>query len=177
MSETSNTHNSNNQDTKKSQKKPSEIPKTLGFIIAFAGVFFLVASLFSLLTLLVLQASSSDSESLSPDEVYATILTITTILTTLAAIYIGVKLIKQLDIGRKLFNIFTVIIIALAWGKYIYQQNEIAKRFANKPAELVANAMQIELSSALTVFILPAVLILVVLLLNIKSSKDALSTS
>ncbi len=176
MSETSNTHNSSKQHTNKSQKKPSEIPKTLGFIIAFAGVFFLIASLFSLLTLFVLQATSGDSESLSSDEMYATILTITTILTTLSAIYIGVKLIKQLDSGRKLFNIFTVIIIALAWGKYAYQQNEIAISFANMPAELVANAMQIELSSALTVFILPAILLLVVLLLNIRRSKDALNT-
>ena len=175
MNEASNTYNSNKKHTNKNQKKPSEIPKTLGFIIAFAGVFFLVASLFSLLTLVVLQATSGDSESLSPDEMYAVILTITTILTTLSAIYIGVKLIKQLDIGRKLFNIFTVIIIALAWGKYAYQQNEIAKSFANKPAELVANAMQIELSSALTVFILPAILLFVVLLLNIRSSKDSLS--
>lgn len=176
MSETNSTHDSNKLHTNNNQKKPSEIPKTLGFIITFAGVFFLVASLFSLITLFVLQASSGDSESLSPDELYATILTITTILTTLSAIYIGVKLIRQLDIGRKLFNIFTVIIIALAWGKYVYQQNEIAKSFANMPAELIANAVQIELSSALTVFILPAILIAVMLLLNIRSSKDSLSS-
>lgn len=153
---------------------PSEIPRTLGFIIAFAGIFFLVASLFSLLTLVVLRASSGDSESLSSEEIYASIKTYTTILTTLSAIYIGYKLIKQLDIGRKLFNVFTVIVIALAWGKYAYQQNEITKSFANVPVELAANLKQIELSSAMTVFILPAVLIIVVFLLNIKRSKAAL---
>lgn len=174
MSKTRNIDNSSNKDSSQQPKKYSEIPKTLGFIIAFAGVFFLVASLFSLITLLVLQASSGDSDSLSSKEMYAAILTITTVLTTLTAIYIGVKLIKQLDIGRKLFNIFTVIVIALAWGKYVYQQNEITKSFANMPAELAANAKQIELSSALTVFVLPAILIFVVLLLNIKSSKASL---
>jgi hypothetical protein len=167
MSGTSNTHNEN-------QEQPSDIPKTLGFIIASAGIFFLVASLFSLLTLFVLQATSGDSESFSAKEMYATILTISAILTSLAAIYIGIKLIKQLDIGRKLFNIYTVIVIALAWGKFTYQQNEIAKSFANMPAELAANAKQIELSDALTVFILPLLLIVVMLLLNLKRSKQSL---
>ena len=93
MSETSNTHNSNKPDTNENQEKRSELPKTLGFIIAFSGIFFLVASFFSLLTLIVLQATSGDSESFSSKEMYAAILTITTILTTLASIYIGIKLI------------------------------------------------------------------------------------
>ena len=118
MSETSNTHNASNPDANEEQKKRSELPKTLGFIITFAGIFFLVASFFSLLTLFVLQVSSGDSESLSAKEIYASILTISTILTSLAAIYIGIKLIKYLDIGRKLFNIYTVVVIALAWSKY-----------------------------------------------------------
>jgi hypothetical protein len=67
-----------------------------------------------------------------------------------------------------------VVVIALAWGKYAYQQNEIAKSFANMPAELIENAKQIELSSAMTVFILPAILITILLLLNIRSSKASL---
>ena len=174
MSETSNTHNDSNPDANEEQKKRSELPKTLGFIITFAGIFFLVASLFSLLTLFVLQASSGDSESLSTKEIYAVILTISTILTSLAAIYIGIKLIKHLDIGRKLFNIYTVVVIALAWGKYTYQQNEIAKSFANIPPELAAASKGIELSDALTVFILPLILIVTALLLNLGRSKDSL---
>lgn len=112
-------------------------------------------------------------ESLSAKEIYASISTISTILTSLAAIYIGIKLIKYLDIGRKLFNIYTVVVIALAWGKYIYQQNEIAKSFANMPP-LAAASKGIELSDALTVFILPLILIVVVLLLNLGRSKDSL---
>lgn len=156
------------------QKKRSEIPRTLGFIIAFIGVFFLVASLFSMLTILVLQAASNDSGPMSSRDIYATVLAITSILTSLGAIYIGFKLIKNLDIGRKLFNIYMLIVIALAWGKFTYKQNEIAKSFANMPAELAANAKQIELSDALTVFILPAILILIALLLNMKRSKDSL---
>lgn len=167
----SSTSDSNTDNT---LKKHSDIPRTLGFIITFVGVFFLVASFFSLLTILVLQASSNDTGPMSSRDIYATVLSITSILTSLGAIYIGFKLIKKLDIGRKLFNIYMLIVIALAWGKFTYKQNEIAKSFSNMPAELAANAKQIELGDALTVFILPAILILVALLLNMRRSKDSL---
>lgn len=156
------------------KNKRSEMPKTLGFIITFAGIFFFIASFFSLLTLFVLQTSSGDADSFSPKEIYALILSITTILTTLAAIYIGIKLIKQLDSGRKLFMIFTVVVIALSWLKFAYQRNEILTRFAHLPADAVANVKQAELDGTLTVFILPILLVVIVLLLNTKRAKSAL---
>lgn len=173
MSDTSNTNPSEPVVADK-QKQRSELPRTLGFIITFVGVFFFVASFFSLLTILVLQAASSESGPMSARDIYATVLSITSILTSLGAIYIGFKLIKNLDIGRKIFNIFSLIVIAMAWGKYTYQQNEIAKSYANIPAELAAQSKGIELSDALTVFILPLILIVVALLLNLRRSKNAL---
>ncbi len=165
----------NNSDTDKTLKTQSEIPRTLGFLIAFIGVFFLVATLFSLLTIVVLQASTGDSGPLSSKDKYTIALTITSLLTALGALYIGIKLIKKLDSGRKLFNIFGLIVIALAWAKFMYKQNAIEKSFANMPAELAANAKQIELGDTMTIFILPAILIVVALLLNLRRSKDSLS--
>jgi hypothetical protein len=68
-----------------------------------------------------------------------------------------------------------VVVITLAWGKYTYQQNEIAKSFANIPSELAAASKGLELSDTLTVFILPLILIVVALLLNLGRSKNSLS--
>ena len=153
--------------TVETQKKLSDLARTLGFFITFVGIFFLVASSFSLITLLVLQATDG-AGSMPAEEKYALFLTITSILISIAAFIIGIKLIKQQDIGRKLFNGFTVIVIALAWGKYTYKQNEIAKSYANIPAELAAQSRGIELGDAMTVFILPFILIVVALLLNFR---------
>ena len=164
-----------NYMTVETQKKLSDLARTLGFIIAFAGVFFLVISLFSLLTLLVLQTTGG-SGPIPAEEKYALFLTISSILISIAAFIIGIKLIKQQDIGRKLFNAFTVIVIALAWGKYTYKQNEIAKSYANIPAELAAQSKGIELGDAMTVFILPFILIIVALLLNLKG-REKVKTS
>jgi len=164
----------NDLETKKGLSKSSEIPRTLGFLIAFVGVFFLVATVFSLITIVVLQAASGDSGPLSSKDKYTIALSITSLLTALGALYIGIKLIKKLDIGRKLFNIFGLIVIALAWAKFMYKQNSIEKSFANMPAELAANAKQIELGDTMTVFILPAILIVVALLLNLRRSRASL---
>ena len=153
--------------TDETQNKLSDLARTLGFLITFAGVFFLIASSFSLITLLVLQATG-DSGSMSAEEKYTLFLTISSFLISITAFIIGIKLIKQQDIGRKLFNGFTVIVIALAWGKYTYKQNEIAKSYANIPAELAAQSRGIELGDALVVFILPFILIVVALLLNFR---------
>ncbi len=155
--------------TIKTQKKLSDLARTLGFLITFFGIFFLIASSFSLITLLVLQATDG-AGSMPAEEKYALFLTISSILISIAAFIIGIKLIKQKDIGRKLFNGFTVIVIviALAWGKYTYKKNEIAKSYANIPAELAAQSRGIELGDALTVFILPFILIVIALLLNFR---------
>lgn len=166
--------NTSNIDANKPSKAPSEIPRTLGFLIAFVGVFFLVATVFSLITITVLQVSSGDSGPLSSKDKYTIALSITSLLTALGALYIGIKLIKNLDIGRKLFNIFGLIVIALAWAKFMYKQNAIEKSFANMPAELAANAKQIELGDTLTIFILPAIIIVVALILNLRRSRASL---
>lgn len=152
--------------------KPSVIPSTLGFLIALFGTFFLVATFFSLITIFVLRVT--DEGAMSESEKYAMILTVSSFLTALGALYIGIKLIKRQDVGRKLFNIFSLIVIALAWLKFTYKQNKIAESYANIPKELAANAKQIELSDTLTIFILPILLLVVALLLNLKRSRAAL---
>ena len=166
--------NSRASESKPTLKKHSEIPRTLGFLIAFVGVFFLVATVFSLITIVVLQAVSGDTGPLSSKDKYTIALSITSLLTALGALYIGIKLIKKLDSGRKLFNIFGLIVIALAWVKFMYKQNAIEKSFANMPAELAANAKQIELGDTLTIFILPVILIVIALLLNLPRSRASL---
>lgn len=166
--------NDNRPEINTPKKPQSEIPRTLGFLIAFAGVFFIVATVFSLITIIVLQSTSGDSGPLSSKDKYTIALTVTSFLTALGALYIGIQLIKKLDIGRKLFNIFGLIVIALAWAKFMYKQNAIERSFANMPAELAKNAKQIELSDTLTIFILPAILIIVALLLNLPRSKNSL---
>lgn len=157
---------------------PNETPvvengsyRTLGFIIGFFGIYFLVIGLFSLLAITVLQNSDIASDTMAEKDIYSLILTITSIFISLAAIFIGYKLIKKLDIGRKLFNGLTVASIVISIAQYTYNQNVIAKSFANMPAELAAAARGSESAASQMVFIFPAVLVVLAIVLNFHKIK------
>ena len=145
--------------------------RTLGFIIGFFGIYFLVIGLFSILAFTVLHNSSAGPESMPEKDVYALIITITSILISLSAMFIGYKLIKRLDSGRKLFNILTIASILISVAQYTYSQNLIAKSFANMPPELAAAARGSESAASQLVFILPAVLVVLALILNFAKIK------
>ena len=156
------------------QKEVSEIPKVLGFIIGFAGIYFLIISLFTLLSVLVIEGASNDSDSMSADTFYTLTLTITSILISATAVLIGIRLIKYLDSGRKLFNIFTIAVTLIYSLNFLYKKNIIDKSFANIPAELAASVKGGELSGLLVLFILPTILVIVAFVLNLKRVKNSL---
>lgn len=158
------------------QKPKSDLPRTLGFIIGFFGIYFLVIGLFSLLAILVIKNSSASLSELSDKDIYTLILTCTSVLFSLGAMFIGYKLIKRLDSGRKLFNIYTVIVILATFAHYTYKQSLIAKSFANMPAELAAAARGNESSATLTLFILPVLLIIIAIILNLPKMKNSLTS-
>jgi len=150
MNDTNNLVDSELEQNTAAQNQPSDISRTLGFIIGFFGIYFLVIGLFSLLAILVLENSALGAESMSDKDIYALILTITSIFISLTAIYIGYKLIKRLDIGRKVFNIYTIIIILISLAQNAYNQHIIARSFSNMPPELAAAARGSESVSAIS---------------------------
>ena len=171
MNDTNNLVDSELEQNTAVQNQPSDISRTLGFIIGFFGIYFLVIGLFSLLAILVLENSALGAESMSDKDIYALILTITSIFISLTAIFIGYKLIKRLDIGRKVFNIYTIIIILISLAQNAYNQHIIARSFSNMPPELAAAARGSESAASLTVFILPTLLVCLGIILNWRQIK------
>lgn len=167
----SNESNPENQQLNEASPELSDTARTLGFIIGFFGIYFLVIGLFSILAFTVLHNSSAGPETMSEKDVYSMIITITSIFISLSAMFIGYKLIKRLDIGRKLFNVLTVASILISIAQYTYSQNLIAKSFANMPPELAAAARGSESAASQLVFILPAVLCVLALVLNFGKIK------
>ena len=118
MSENTTINPSDPTDSLKPQQTSSDLSRTLGFIIGFFGIYFLVISLFSLLAITVLQNSDAITGSMPEKDIYAIVLTISSIFISLAAMFIGYKLIKRLDSGRKLFNVLTVVSILISIAQY-----------------------------------------------------------
>ena len=172
MSENTTINPSNPTDSLKPQQTSSDLSRTLGFIIGFFGIYFLVISLFSLLAITVLQNSDAITGSMPEKDIYAIVLTISSIFISLAAMFIGYKLIKRLDSGRKLFNVLTVVSILISIAQYTYNQNVIARSFANMPPELAAAARGSESAASQMVFILPAILVVLAVALNFGKVKE-----
>lgn len=165
-----------NKATDPNNELPENGPsRTLGFIIGFFGIYFLVIGLFSLLAILVLESSELGVGAMSDKDIYSLVLTITSIFISLSAMFIGNKLIKRLDIGRKLFNVLTIVSILISIAQYTYNQHLIGKSFANMPPELAAAARGSESSSSQLVFILPAVLVILAVILNFGKMKSWLT--
>lgn len=165
-------NNRSQEIIKNSNEIPSDTSRTLGFIIGFFGIYFLVIGLFSLISITVLQNSGAATGTMAEKDIYALVLTISSIFISLSAIFIGYKLIKQLDSGRKFFNLLTIVSIIISIAQYTYNQNVIARSFANMPPELAAAARGSESAASQLVFILPAVLIVLTLILNFKKIKQ-----
>ena len=172
MSDSKDLHDSNTTDE---SHQLSDTARTLGFIIGFFGIYFLVIGLFSLIAFTVLHSSSAGPASMPEKDVYALIITFTSVLISLSAMFIGYKLIKRLDSGRKLFNLLTIASILISIAQYTYSQNLIGKSFANMPPELAAAARGSESAASQLVFILPAILFVLALILNFQKIKSWLT--
>lgn len=167
MSETNNIDNSElNLGLNEATGQLNDTARTLGFIIGFFGIYFLVISLFSIIAFTVLHNSTAGPESMPEKDLYSLIITLASTFISLSAMFIGYKLIRRLDIGRILFNILTLVSIIISIAQYTYSQNLIAKSFANMPPELAAAARGSESAASQLVFILPAVLVLLAIILN-----------
>ena len=163
-----------NNDSLSVENNRSDLPRTIGFIVGFFGIFFLVIGFFSLLSFAVTEMSSLGDGPLGDKEIYSLILIITSIIISLSAMFIGLQLIKRRTKGRKLFNVLTVFIIFTSIAQYTYNQFIIAKSFSNMPPELAAAARGSESSASLIVFILPCILISIAVILNLPKMRKSL---
>ena len=157
-------------DSSQGDLTTSGASRTLGFIIGFFGIYFLVIGLFSLVAITVLKGSTDGG--MPEKDIYAIVLTVSSIFISLAAMFIGYKLIKRLDSGRKLFNVLTIASILISIAQYTYNQNVIARSFSNMPPELAAAARGSESASSQLVFILPVILVVLAIILNFGKVKE-----
>ena len=97
------------------------------------------------------------------------------ILTSLWAIFIGIKLIKYQDIGRRHFNYYTVLMIGFSVFAYFYTRSMMENAFSGMKPEMAQAAQDISSISSASIFIAPLIMIIVALLLNQKRVRESLT--
>ena len=100
---------------------------------------------------------------------------ILSIITSIWAIFIGFKLLKYLDLGRRHFNYYTILTIVISIFTFFYTKSMMADIFKDMDPEMAAAAGGMGTLSSLGAFIAPIILIIVALLLNQQNVKDSLT--
>ena len=157
----------------------SSIPKVIGIISIILGALGLIFGLFGLTSMLfasgALEMFSQGGAMMGMSKTYLIGSTALSILTSIWAIWIGFKLLKYLDIGRRHFNIYTVFTIVVSIFTFFYTKSMMDKVFADMSPEMANAAGGMASISSLGAFIAPIILIIVALLLNQQNVKDNLS--
>ena len=163
------THNSN------AFNQRSSTPKVIGIISLVLASITLMSALAGLAMSFFVPEMIDVEKSMGLSKNYIVGSNIVSLLTSLWAIFIGIKLIKYLDIGRRHFNYYTVLTIIMSILVFFYTRSMMKNVFSGMKPEMAQAAQELSTTSSLAVFVGPVVLTLVAILLNNKRSKESLS--
>ena len=181
MSESNNPYTAPGSDVNNNMQSRSSIPKVIGIISIILGTLGLIFGVIGLAGMLfsgdamdaITQAGAAGIPGLSKSYMIGS--SAISILTSIWAIFIGMKLLKYLDIGRRHFNIYTVVTIILSIATFFYTQSMMSEMFADMTPEMAAAAGSMGTLSSMGAFIAPIILIIVALLLNQQNVKNSLN--
>ena len=181
MNETNNPYTASGSDVNNNLQSRSSIPKVIGIISIILGTLGLIFGVIGLAGMLfasdamdaLRNAEAAGMPGFSKSYLIGS--TIISILTSIWAIFIGMKLLKYLDIGRRHFNYYTVLTVILGIATFFYTKSMMSEMFADMPPEMAAAAGGMGTLSSMGAFIAPIILIIVALLLNQQNVKNSFS--
>ena len=156
-------------------KSRSAIPKVIGIISLIFAVLGLIGSIGGFAAIFFMPSVLEAQVNMGFDKNYLMGMNILGLFTSLWAIFIGIKLIKYKDIGRRHFNYYTVITIIMSIVSYFYTKDIMQKMYADMEPATAGAALEISSITSLSAFIGPVILVIVLLLLNQKRVKEDLN--
>lgn len=166
---TPDTNVNNNIQTK------SAMPKVIGIIsliMAGLGIFGAIGGLASSIfmpSILEAQVNLGFSKS------YLLGSNIVNLIASLWAIFIGIKLVKYKDIGRRHYNFYAIYAIIISIMTFFVTKSMMKDLYADMSPEMAGAALDMSSITSASVFIFPVVIIIVALLLNQKNVKGCLN--
>lgn len=161
-----------NVDTQ--QRSRSAIPKVIGIISLVLAVLGLLGAIAGIAMLQLKPQLMETQMQMGFSKNYILGSNFLSILTSLWAIFIGVKLIKYQDIGRRHFNYYTVLMIVFSVFAFFYTRSMMENAFSSMKPEMARAAQDISTLSSASIFIGPVIMIIVALLLNQKRVRESL---
>ncbi len=159
-------------DVNTGHQSRSSIPKVIGIISLIFAILGILGSIGGLAASFFLPQMLEAQVNMGFDKNYLLAMNVIGLITSLWALFIGLKLIKYQDKGRRHFNYYTIFTILMSIVTFFYTKNITEKLYANTDA---GTAMDMSLISSLSAFVAPVLMIIIVLLLNQKRVKESLN--
>lgn len=176
MSETNNPYSTPESDVNNNLQNRSAIPKVIGIISIILGALGLIMSLFGLASVAFMgDAMDAMGGITGMSTSYLVGSSVISIITSIWAIWIGFKLLKYLDVGRRHYNYYTILTIIISIFTFFYTKSMMADMMKDMGPEVAAAAGGMGTLTSMGAFIAPIILIIVALLLNQQNVKDSLT--
>ena len=156
-------------------KSRSAIPKVIGIISLIFAVLGLIGAIGGLAATLFMPSVLEAQINIGFDKNYLLGMNILGLFTSIWAIFIGLKLMKYKDVGRRHFNYYTIITIIMSIVSYFYTKDIMKSMYTDMEPAAAEAAMDMSTITSLSAFIGPVILIIVYLLLNQKKVKENLN--
>ena len=171
----SNPYASPNTDVNTGIQNRSAIPKVIGIISIIFAILGLIGAVGGLAANIFMPAILEAQVSMGFDKNYLLAMNVVGLITSLWAIFIGLKLIKYKDTGRKQFNYYVIVSIIMSVVGYFYTKDMMKNVYDDMEPKMAEAALDMSAVTSLSVFIGPVILIIILLLLNQKRVKENLS--
>lgn len=153
----------------------SSIPKVIGIISIILALFGLLASISNIATSQIIPEVMKLQIAMGFDKVYLLVMGFINIITALWALYIGIKLIKYKDKGRRHYNYYLIVSIVISIATFFYLQSTGIDKLFDREFSMLNTLMTSSVIASLSVFSGPLFMTIVALLLNQQNVKKSLS--
>lgn len=153
----------------------SALPKVIGIISLIMAGLGLLGAIGGLASSLFMPSLMEAQVSLGFSKSYLLGSNIVGLLASLWAIFIGIKLVKYKDTGRKHYNYYAIYAVIMSIVTYFLTKNMMEKVYADMSPEVAGAAMDMSSITSATVFLFPIIIIIIALLLNQKKVRASLN--
>ena len=161
-------------DVDNKQVIKSSLPKVIGIISIILGALGIFGAAASLGSMIFLPSVLEAQMSLGFSQNYVIGSSVISLLASAWAVFIGIKLVKYKDTGRRQYNYYAGYTVLISIIGYVVTQGFLKEMFGQMTPEMSDAAVDLSSVSSLTMFIAPIVVIIVAVLLNQKNVKDCL---
>lgn len=162
-------------DVENKLQSKSVIPKVIGIISLIMAALGIFGAIAGLATSLFMPSLMDAQVSMGFSKSYLIGSNIVGLLASLWAVFIGIKLVKYLDVGRRHYNYYAIYAIIMSVVTFFMTKNMMGKMYADMSPEMAGAASDMSSITSATVFLFPIIIIIVALLLNQQRVKHCLS--